>query len=529
MNRRQQQRDLTKSEEAETDVVRTGTSLLPSRLFHAAVEQASVAISITDDKATILYANAAFARITGYAPEEIIGHNESILSDQSTPREVYEGLWKTIRSNRPWYGLLVNRHKSGERYLAELSITPVLGRDGEPTHYLGMHRDVTAMHSLEQRVRNQKALIESVVDATPTAIAVLDESGRVVLDNHAYKKLMGDFGVKEPATELLRLLKEEMCSRFDAARDNGSGFERQELEVGPPASTRRRWFLCSGLWFREQDPSAEAFFTERRQTYLLLVASEITHLKQQQEELHATALRALTAEQELVQSMQEALSGASFKFQGPLNLIGAATGVLERRDDGCEDTHHLLKVLRQALKSGHEAQDTLLQSMPARPAEALVPVNVNRLLRDTLAMFTARLLAQGVVVEWLPDPDLPSLTGKEARLRGAFKQLMDNAIDAVSALDGAVRELRIITGVEDDGVLVCMDDNGPGVPDEMRVRIFEPFFTTKGPGGGAGMGLAMVQQVVNEHQGTVAVGRSDLGGCRVELRFPLHRAGIEDT
>ena len=80
-----------------------------------------------------------------------------------------------------------------------------------------MHRDITEMHRLERVVRNQKKLIESVVDAAPMAFALLDPTGRVILDNQEYKKLVSDLHVKEPAHTLLDSLlphwREEMCIR----------------------------------------------------------------------------------------------------------------------------------------------------------------------------------------------------------------------------------------------------------------------------------------------------------------------------
>ncbi|MFP4244311.1 MAG: nitrogen fixation negative regulator NifL, partial [Ectothiorhodospira sp.] len=179
---------------------------LPARLFFEAVEQSSMAISITDARARILYANPAFTRVTGYTAPEVIGRNESILSDRHTPELVYETLWGRLRQLQPWTGRLVNRRRDGSRYLAELSIAPVLDTEGRPSHYLGMHRDITEVHRLEQQVRNQKALIESVVDAEPVAIALLDTGGRVVLDNQEYKKLAGDLRGREPARVFLEAL-----------------------------------------------------------------------------------------------------------------------------------------------------------------------------------------------------------------------------------------------------------------------------------------------------------------------------------
>ena len=89
----------------------------------------------------------------------------------------------------------------------------MVDEDGQTTHYLGMHRDVTEVHRLERQVQNQKALIESVVDAAQVAIVLLDENERVLLDNQEYKKLIGDLG-QEPAAILLATLRAHMGLRL---------------------------------------------------------------------------------------------------------------------------------------------------------------------------------------------------------------------------------------------------------------------------------------------------------------------------
>ena len=75
-------------------------------LFVETVEQAPIAISITDRKAKILYVNEEFSRVTGYRPVDILGENESLLSDKSTPRKVYHDLWRTISAKKIWRGTL---------------------------------------------------------------------------------------------------------------------------------------------------------------------------------------------------------------------------------------------------------------------------------------------------------------------------------------------------------------------------------------------------------------------------------------
>jgi len=72
----------------------------PYSLFVETVEQVPIAISITDKKAKILYVNEEFCRVTGYQPADVLGKNESLLSDKSTPRNVYYDLWHTISKKK---------------------------------------------------------------------------------------------------------------------------------------------------------------------------------------------------------------------------------------------------------------------------------------------------------------------------------------------------------------------------------------------------------------------------------------------
>ena len=67
-------------------------------------------------------------------------------------------------------------------------------------------------------------------------------------------------------------------------------------------------------------------------------------------------------------------------------------------------------------------------------------------------------------------------------------------------------------------VEVRIDDDGPGIPAELRDRIFEPFFTTKASG--SGLGLSIVHAIVAQHAGTVHAEKSPQGGARVVLRLP---------
>ncbi|MEW5770283.1 MAG: nitrogen fixation negative regulator NifL [Pseudomonadota bacterium] len=496
---------------------------LPPQLFRLAVEQAALAISITDDQARILYANPSFQRVTGYAREEVIGHNESLLSYKVTPRIVYETLWAQLQRQRPWNGMLVNRRKDGSRYLADVTITPVLDTQGRTTHYLGMHRDVTEVHRLERQVQNQKGLIESVVDAAQVAIALLDAEDRVVLDNQEYKKLIGVLG-REPSVTVLTALKARLGAEFEQARELRRAIPARELRFeqgrGGKAGREPLWLACAVSWFEEQEITADAFYEPKRRTYMLLTLQDIGELKRQQEAIRMNGVKALLAEQERIQGLRETLAGAIFQLEGPLNRLQAAVNLLDARGETAAN-------LEESLAAGRAALETLRAAMPADTQEGLQALDLNALLRDVLRLATPRMLADGVVVEWQAAGDLPRIEGRPAQLSNLFKQLIDNAIEAIHEQRGARRELRVSTRVYDDRVEVDLDDSGPGIPEAWRFKVFEPFFTTKGGDvHHPGLGLVMAREAAASHGGFVDVDPDYHDGCRMRVQLPLNPAEV---
>ncbi|EIC20031.1 nitrogen fixation negative regulator NifL [Thiorhodovibrio frisius] len=490
---------------------------LPPRVYFETVEQAPVAISITDDKADILYVNAAFEQLTGYSRDQLIGRNQSILSSNATPSSIYQQLWRTIQSKNTWKGILVNRTRDGGDYLAELIISPVLDAGGRIRFFLGMHRDVTREHRLEADLRAQKIRSEAVLNAAPVLVALLNAEGRVVLDNMEYKKLLGDLRGEEPVAELRRALIEQ--AGFDPLERvlHGDGFKDVEISLMLPGSSAPRWFSCSGVAVNESDASVRGYFgaADEGEHRLLLLANDVTARRREIDRAHLEHLRARLAEQQLSEGVREALAAASYQIEQPLNLIRAATTMFGDRDG---EMGLFIEQLRQISAASERALATLHAALPNEAPEAGVMVNINELLRHVLELETDRLLAAGVVIDWQPAMQLPELSGHRNQLRSLFKYLIDNALQALHESRCAQRELRLATRTLDDSVEVVIQDNGPGLPAADRLKAFEPFFVGwRRRRGRAGMGLALAQEIVNQHGGTIEIDDAFQDGCRIKL------------
>lgn len=488
---------------------------LPANLFEQAVEQADIAISITDISAMILYVNPAFTRVTGYTSEDVVGKNSSMLSHKATPKLVYEQMWANLNAGHAWNGHLVNRRKDGEKYLADLVITPVHDNDGTVVSFLGMHRDITAVHQLECEVFDQKSLIESVVDSAPVVLALLDQNEKVVLDNHEYKKLMVDLHVEEPAKQILTAVRAvEGC--FNCLPANGR-YAFNDREVRIDTHGYPRWFSCSGIWVQRKDSEADKFFERKNDLYLLLVAKETTRQKAEQEKTRLALLQAMMAEETRIDSMREILTAAVFKVEGPLNIMASVLATMERRGSASPAAG----VLGDAVNAGREAIDSLRSVIPEHLPESRTSVNINEAIRDVLDLTTVRMLAAGITVQWRPQAVIPSITAYPNRIRMMFKSVVDNAIDAMNTKGWRERELVVNTRASEEVVEVSIEDTGPGIPSELRLKVFEPFFSTrKASGQHLGTGLSSALQIAADHNGVIEIEETSRGGCRVRIVLP---------
>jgi nitrogen fixation negative regulator NifL len=506
--------------EAFGDVVETTDGILPPRIFFQAVEQSPVAISITDTKANILYANSAFERLTGYSKNEVIGQNQSILSYKVTPIEVYQDLWAHLLKQKPWNGVLINKRKDGKRYLADLTVAPVLGVESRTSYYLAMHRDVTDVHELERQVQNQKVLIESVVDVAPVFIALVNTKGEVVLKNQFYANLAERLNNDYPERIILDALSGQVDTDLKRSSKAAMNFVNKEICITRGEDSL--WYSCSGTWVDESTYNADAYFENNTSHCLLLVASDISQLKQQQEEVRATAMRAMMAEQHLVYGMREALQGAIFQLQAPMNLLSATMAIAQRREEYMNE--QLRDALTEVIQNGESVIEGLTAALPEETVEATVPVNMNEIVHEVLGLCTKELLSQGVQIDLQLDQNLPHIIGRPNHLCSMLKQLVDNAITALSESEYQNRDLRLSTYASDHTIVVSIRDNGVGMDETQRYKLFEPFYCGwEKKENHTGMGLTIAQEVAKTHGGNIEFveEHKHRQGCLVRLTLPI--------
>ena len=487
--------------------------------FKQILLSAPVAVNITDSAGNILLVNKCFSEITGYTEHELLGKNCSVLSYQTTPKSVYESLWATITQEKHWQGQLINKKKNGSLYIADISISGFSNENGEQFYY-AIQKDITEQVQLQTQQKNQSAMFEAVLDSAPIAIALINNQNKVLLSNKLFENLSMD--IRQSPVELL---SDYLITDYGfESIDHYMGEKQRKykgIHASNPDSNIDRWFDFALARIPVTDTAAEAYFQPTNEHYTVIGIIERTKEKQYLEERRVNTIQLMASDNKYVHAMQEAMMATLHQLQGPFNMLESAVNMLKKRNHTCPG----LLAMDEAMNNALQALKQVKQAIPERNDEAFQPVNFNQLIRDVTTISTDQLLASSTRLDLQLTPTLSSITGKPNRLLLAFKQLIDNALDSIQYSRGSSRMIQLTTKETADDIYVTIEDSGGGISKDARLKIFQPFYSTKPKhhSGCRGIGLAIVQQVVNEHSATIEVDESlHLKGARITLTFPKY-------
>jgi signal transduction histidine kinase len=155
-------------------------------------------------------------------------------------------------------------------------------------------------------------------------------------------------------------------------------------------------------------------------------------------------------------------------------------------------------------------------------------IDINDSIHATMVILAHKLREKEIVVEKSFAPDLPALHSECSGLNQIWTNLLDNAIDAVPQ-NGIIRvrtwSEKSPTDPTHTDLCISVKDNGAGIPLESQAHIFDPFYTTKPVGVGTGIGLGIVQRIVDEYGGVIRFS-SEPGETEFVVRLPSDREQI---
>ncbi len=148
--------------------------------------------------------------------------------------------------------------------------------------------------------------------------------------------------------------------------------------------------------------------------------------------------------------------------------------------------------------------------------------NINEVVDAALTIVDHQLSINNVKITRELDPKIPEFPASANQLQ---QVIMNFAINAQQAMGEQGGNLTVRTHQDDEGAIVVeVEDDGPGIPQEIRGNIFDPFFTTKPAGQGTGLGLSVTYGIVRDHGGDIRIEDPPGGGTRFVVTLPVNAA-----
>src|SRR5262245_23674283 len=200
-------------------------------------------------------------------------------------------------------------------------------------------------------------------------------------------------------------------------------------------------------------------------------------------------------------------------------ILGYSEMLLQELEGGDPDHDRLAREIHKAADLGASFTRHLLAYCCTQPTPAQL-VNVGTVVAN-LESLLRRLLGKAITLDITIGSDVASVRAEPGRLEQVVMNLVLNARDAMS--DGGRLTIEVTaagSGPPGPGVWLTVSDTGCGMDAETRSRLFEPFFTTKGQGQGTGLGLTIVQDIVQQAGGTIQVDSSPGHGTTIRVWLP---------
>ena len=348
-----------------------------------------------------------------------------------------------------------------------------------------------------------KEFNESIVESVNIGLLAVDRDGRITRCNSAFE-------------EMMRVRRDEIIGcRVEELFDDEFAHTLHELLGGAGwalAEVRHKYKLR--VRTRDGRPLVLNIALAPLQradvhgnTGTLVVLEDATARTQLEEQLQQA---------EKLSSIGLLAAGVAHEINTPLTGISSYTQMLLGMIPPTDPKHALLeKIQRQAGRAAGIVNNLLNFSRTGSAAE-FGPVDIHRVLDDTLQLLEPQLRKGQIEIERRYREGLPPAWGNAGKLQQVFTNLLLNARDAIT--DGG--RITLTTGEEDGVVVIEVADNGIGIAPEDLPRIYDPFFTTKGIGIGTGLGLAVTYGIVQEHAGRISVESAIGRGTTFRLMLP---------
>ncbi|MBU8932856.1 MAG: PAS domain-containing protein [candidate division Zixibacteria bacterium] len=443
--------------------------------------------------------NASFCRFVGISPMDAVGltceellvntglaekcrETNNLLDDAYHTGRPHTMIWKTQEPNMSYW---------------EVSRVPILNRSGNIEAVLGTWHRITERVKLQHEIETAEQRFRGFIDSAHDWISIKDHQGRYVIVNPVCAKALNhspeEFVGKTPEDLLTPELADDIRRR-DARvlRTN----KHQTYDEVFQVDGKEHYFQT--LRFPLQDYKGTTIG-------VCTISRDVSSEKDLQTQLAQSAKLA---------AVGQLAAGVAHEINNPLTgVLAFAEDLVDELDKSSPHQESLKVIVRETLRCRDIVRNLLDFARQETPKLELI--ELNRIVDQSLTLVERLPQFRDIAIDRQLDPSVPRVNCDLYQLQQVVLNLMLNAQDAMKG-KGNIKLSTTYDRLRDK-CLISVEDDGPGIPENLIDKLFEPFFSTKGT---SGLGLAVSWGIVERHHGVIEVDMADSGGAIFRIVLP---------
>ena len=514
--------DITKRKKAEE-------ALRESReRFRALTESTSDWIWEVDENAVYTYSSPKVKDLLGFKAEEIIGKTSFDLMTPEDSERIKNELQILAESQKPFNRLEnENVHKSGRIVILESSGVPIFDAKGIFRGFRGIDRDITEPKIAENMLRESEERWRLLVENIPDIIVRILHDGTVLAINRTVSKMTPEEAVGQSVYNYVAAeYRDELKRIIHQAFQTGNSGTCQVLGKGRGG--------VENAWYEMRVVPMEL---DNKIVAATLISTDITETKKYQKEKEKLQARLQIAEK--MEAVGILAGGVAHDLNNILaSLVSYPDLLLLELPEDSPLREPILTIQQSGQKAAAVVHDLL--SLARRGSPDTETLNLNTIITEYLSSLEYQKLTKdysNIVFETNLKPKVLNIIGSAIHLSKVIHNLVSNAAEAI--VEGG--KITITTSnkyiekpiigydmiEECDYTILCIADNGCGIPEKEIGKIFDPFYTKKIDGRlGTGLGLSIVWGTVKDHKGYIDVKSTEGKGTAFYLYFPATKEKI---
>ncbi len=454
---------------------------------------------VLDKDQKAIKVNASFCKFAGLTALEAEGKTcEELLVNTGLAercRETEHLLDDIFISGNP-HSMIWQTKKPEEAYW-EVTRLPILDRQGNIEAVLGIWHRITEKVNLKREINTAEQRFRSFIDSAHDWISIKDLNGLYVIVNpvcaEAFKLKPEDFTGRTP----LEILDREVAKSIIAHDKN---VLKQNKHI-----TFDEIFNINGKDHHFQTVRFPLHDYKGSTIGVCTISRDVSKRRNLQEQLAQSAKLA---------AVGKLAAGVAHEINNPLTgILAFAEDLAEELENESPYKDDIKVIIRETLRCRDIVRNLLDFSRQDTPQ--LENIDPNKIVKHSLSLVERLPQFQNIAIEKILNENMPLINCDQHQMQQVILNFMLNSCDAMKG-KGAI---KVSTDYDrrQDKCIINVQDNGPGIPENLIDKLFEPFFSTKGT---SGLGLAVSWRIVERHHGVIEVDIPDNGGAIFRIVMP---------